>query len=745
MAAPSICDYDTNEVGMQKYYETPMPWIGMYVAAASLVCAVAMAGDVIHGLRGKKLWFPCKFFTMNAASITVLAVAMKLPVDFTSVMWGNTDTMAKISSTIFMTTVMGNFLTSFALMDDNAILMNIVALGVLVITIIVDMCIQLYYRGIYGMRYPHIYVLVSMFVLFVTLSSSGLMVPTTKRYLDSKYNELHKTVCDEGNLEKIGKLTNQKLKDVVEKYWVMAETGSPQFVMARSVTSSTSGAICLFTAILLVRAEVKINKKQPGVTYGESNSSSYQWSTSWILWIQFVGVAIGTVAPVCRWFTAICFNCRNLITEDHRKEFKLVESYWIQTLVEWKERPLALPIHNMKCKKIIQGMKILVLNLCIGVQFGIVATCKSVQLISIIFILPFFSCFYYYKRLKSGHISASVGSVDHESSEPKDSSPKLNLSDYVLLLEGEAKLPKSILTNMCDELNQAIQLGKIHRPKNLTKLLQISNDSFKGVLDFDSTIQVLDCWILPVVTLTSIAVALPTIENHKVDQLISSVSEGLSYANLVESISSKGENSLNIKHAADVVWVGIELYRKWLDTDFRKLSVKGKTTQEILQTLVDIAEKTAIKFQRSINGSSKVLVANSMYRVSHTILKNHYENNSDDHIAENLFEELSVMIADILGACLINLPRVISLKCYCNTVEKREKGVRHAARLLGETEEILEILRHRQLPSISSDRAVYINEWRAFMKQNNPPPVVGSSNNVVAASVSGELHLAVDE
>ncbi|KAI8531060.1 hypothetical protein RHMOL_Rhmol11G0108100 [Rhododendron molle] len=67
-------------------FDAPMPWIGVYIAAASLVCSVAMAGDVINGIRQKKLWFPCKFFTMSAASLTVLAVATKLPVDLTTVM-----------------------------------------------------------------------------------------------------------------------------------------------------------------------------------------------------------------------------------------------------------------------------------------------------------------------------------------------------------------------------------------------------------------------------------------------------------------------------------------------------------------------------------------------------------------------------------------------------------------------------------------------------------------------------------
>lgn len=89
-----------------------------------------MAADVIHGIRKKKLWFPCKFFTINAASLTILAVVTKLTVDLTAGMWSKVDNLAHLSSNVFMITAMGNFMTSLASMDDNAIFVNIIALGI---------------------------------------------------------------------------------------------------------------------------------------------------------------------------------------------------------------------------------------------------------------------------------------------------------------------------------------------------------------------------------------------------------------------------------------------------------------------------------------------------------------------------------------------------------------------------------------------------------------------------------------
>ncbi|KAI3728519.1 hypothetical protein L6452_17156 [Arctium lappa] len=83
-------------------YSGPMVWIGIYIAIASVFCILAIAADLFHGFRSRKLWFPCKYFSLNAASITVVAVAMKLPVDLSSSMPGEVDQAAKLGSLAFM-------------------------------------------------------------------------------------------------------------------------------------------------------------------------------------------------------------------------------------------------------------------------------------------------------------------------------------------------------------------------------------------------------------------------------------------------------------------------------------------------------------------------------------------------------------------------------------------------------------------------------------------------------------------
>ncbi|KAJ0764653.1 hypothetical protein HanPI659440_Chr08g0294561 [Helianthus annuus] len=117
--------------------------IGIYIAIASLFCILPMVADLLHGFKTKKLWFPCKYFTLNAASLTVIAVAMKLPMDFSNSMPHVVDQAARLGSMAFMCTMMANLLPSLATMDSKELLTNIIALAILVITLAVNVSIQI--------------------------------------------------------------------------------------------------------------------------------------------------------------------------------------------------------------------------------------------------------------------------------------------------------------------------------------------------------------------------------------------------------------------------------------------------------------------------------------------------------------------------------------------------------------------------------------------------------------------------
>lgn len=409
----------------EEKFSAPMMWIGVYVAAVSLVGSLAIAADALQGFYHRKLWFPCKFFSLNAASLTSLDVAMKLPLDLNSPMPGGVDQLVKLSSAAFLSTIMGNFMPSLGTMDEEELGTNIIALGILVTTMLVNVYIQLYTGVISGFVLEHVVIMVFMLVLLVLFSFSALMVPISARMLELKFSEMwKKTFPSQVSEEESGKDVVEKLKDNVKKYWVTAETGSPQFVMARSATSSASGAICFLTAFILVEANIRMHSLD--------SFSDYKWSTFVILVIQTFGVVVGTIAPAFRWFMTTSFKCSKERRKRYRDEFG-VEKYWIQRLIEWKESPLASQrIRDRKCRKFMHDMKNVVLNSFIGVQIAIVVGSKTVGFVSIFFISQILICWYYCKLAMKKLVFEPPNALgNHTRPAESEINMKMDLSHYV--------------------------------------------------------------------------------------------------------------------------------------------------------------------------------------------------------------------------------------------------------------------------------------------------------------------------
>ncbi|KAL0319822.1 UNVERIFIED_CONTAM: hypothetical protein Sradi_5243700 [Sesamum radiatum] len=254
-----------------------------------------------------------------------------------------------------------------------------------------------------------------------------------------------------------------------------------------------------------------------------------------------------------------------------------------------------------------------------------------------------------------------------------------------------------------EEIVQRVQAFKTEKPmanvmKKYWVMAETSNpQSFKSTLSRPP-----NCWALPIVILTSIAISLPNIANGKAAQLISSVSEGLSLVKLIENTLYE-DKLVNIRNAAQISWNEIALYRTWQGINFKRMSLEYKRSKDILQELSRNARRTIVEFKRTSNDflienplswPDNIIAANAMYRITTTLLLSSEEENEEN--AERLFERLSVMIADIVAACFTNLASVILTKCHPNAIEKREKGVHEAFRLLGKTGQIFELLQRQK-------------------------------------------------
>ncbi|XP_058086483.1 uncharacterized protein LOC131233714 [Magnolia sinica] len=752
-----------------KHFGDPMPWIGVYVTVASLVCSLAMAGDIINGLRLQKLWFPCRFFSLNATSLTLLAIATKLPVDLTTPMPGAQDQFTKLSGTVLICTAMANFMPSLGTMEHSQVILNVVPLVILVITIFINVCIQLRTEVIFTFSTLHMIILFFMLIMLLILCSSALTVSTTSQLLKQQYELKHQQASD-GPDVKVETSTVTKLKNDVRKYWVMAHSCSPQYVLSRSLIGTISGAFCFVGASLLMVSFITFlhypltyscHRLVYRSTSPPPSPSDYKWSTKLVSFSQVIAVAVGTVAPACRWFAAVNSRAFQIKTwSDFKGEFK-VESYWIQILVEWKDSPLYFDIKSRSCLRFVYGFRNLILDVCLQMQTAIVLFSKSVRLAFMLVMTGLkilLSCFLSILPRRQFKSSGSVSNEETWSS----SNTERGLNDFVLHLEGEEKLVHLIMKQGCIDTEKWIRKGRKNQLKHLMDLLSKStiSEGFKGVCDFDSDVvrpvgseeSPPNCWALPLVTLVSIAIAIPCTDRELIKPLLHGVNEGLRCVRFIEKkLDLKG--LVNIKEAADIVWQGVDLNLKWLDVDLATIVPEEKDPKKIIERLADIGKDCVLDFEKTmapmygnkkntLKWTAKALAGNSLYRICQTILDD-YENKFET--AEELLKWLSVTISDILGACLTNLPHAISIECSSSAIEAKEDSIRKAASFLGEAENILETLGHHGVQDLGIDQCAYIDDWRASkLKKNTSRLPSATSNDDMSSATPGELRLSIE-
>ncbi|KAJ0815776.1 hypothetical protein HanPI659440_Chr00c33g0738371 [Helianthus annuus] len=709
---------------LEDRYSAPMLWIGMYIALASLVCILAMVAELVHGFRSRMLWFPSKYFTINSASLTVISVAMKLPVDLTGSMPGYVDQVAKLGSMAFMCTMMANLLLSLGTMESNELLSNLAALSVQVITLVVNVCIQMQTGAVSISTHkedpriiqltspthisthpnpvlPFIYVILLVFLLIVYICSS-LAILKTKQMMDSKYKNGHEVASVDIQPSPGKIVTVDELEKHVRNHWVMLESSRClHFITACFHPTSASGVICLLVTILHTYTMSGTIKAMLAKDY----DSDYGWSMLVILTVQSIGVLIGTIVPLSRCFATLEFETSSSI---HFKVLE-VERHWTHKLNDWKLQ-MGVPLLSTFVIP-----KLLIIHICIQLQKGVVVLCKIIALIPFVFVICVFCCFLCLKAVYSSLREDAVN-LEH---------PNVDIRPYILYFENGMWVGERTMEGFSKSVNPLIQKGAKGQPNYIIKLIrEKSTVDFYGVAVFDQTdipsltsevqVQFLgDCWRLSVVTLTAIAVSLPEIEKEEVDCLLECVREGLLYVTLVET---KLDYRIILQQAAETLWQEIST-NKWLGNELQNPDFQEYTVGQIVKWFRDKA-KNELENYGYRHDDSMLVCLSSMYRITETILLTYGTNIDDATLSQKeLFDRLSSMIADIIAACLTNLPQIIIMKCrYMSARKERQASVKDAAQLLGETTEIIRLLQDHRIPRMNPSDMPFLYKWRAYFR-----------------------------
>ncbi|KAK9102710.1 hypothetical protein Sjap_019964 [Stephania japonica] len=273
-------------------YSSPVPLIGLYITGATLVCLLFILLDVFAGFRYIKKWLPCRFFSLNSITLTLLSIAVKLPLDLTSSMPRVQDQLSKITGTTLICICMGFFMPSLGTCRKSECFKNMTALSIFVVTVVVNLCIQMYTGVIILFRGELIIVMCCMMILLMALWCFASEIQS--------HNEVSHDGIKDNLIRGKGTMLHR-----LKVSFLLGYNSNPQFTLCRCPLSIFVTTLCVLSSFILMKVAFQSlvsNKKNSDLCEGVS---VYKWSMTSIVVSQIITVVIGGLAIAFRLFSLI--------------------------------------------------------------------------------------------------------------------------------------------------------------------------------------------------------------------------------------------------------------------------------------------------------------------------------------------------------------------------------------------------------------------------------------------------------
>ncbi|KAF5179331.1 transmembrane protein [Thalictrum thalictroides] len=267
----------------ESMYSTPVPMIGLYIAGASMVCFLAMLYDILSVFCHRKRWLPCKFFSLNSVTLTLLGIAAKLPVDLTTAMPSAIDQMSKLTGTTIICTSMAFLLPSLGTNQSSECLTNMAALSILVVTVIVNICIQISTGVIFLFIIEHMIIMCCL-TLFLILMWSSAVESNRQKAVDLNSNKKFLTKCQGSMMHRL------------KLVYMYGYNNSPQFFLCTYLTRDVICLLCVVCLVVIMQAACR----SLSLVYCPG-SSDYNWSIWIIVLCQVLTIMLGSFATIFRW------------------------------------------------------------------------------------------------------------------------------------------------------------------------------------------------------------------------------------------------------------------------------------------------------------------------------------------------------------------------------------------------------------------------------------------------------------
>ncbi|OVA05144.1 hypothetical protein BVC80_8895g11 [Macleaya cordata] len=655
-------------------YASPVPVIGLYTAMATILLFLSMLNDTLVGFRRKKPWLPCRFFALNSFTLSLLSIATKLPVDLTTSMPSAQDQISKLSSTTLICICMGFFMPSLGIKQEAECFSNMAALTVLVLTVVVDVCLQMATGVIFVFKVEHVIVLVCMLVLLAVLWSSILDINRGKELIMDHNRHLF-----EKGLE--GREGSDTMIQRLKWCYMYSFSSNPQFVLCQISHCATIGMLCTVCSVVLSEAvlRTKAHKELKFSISTKGGVSDYGWSVWMVVVTQILTILVGTLAVGFRWFTLV--SHMNMCRFQHCNKVLKIPSYWIYESIFGKLYSLPFKFSKMGCMNFFHVLEDLVGTILHTMQTGVVWMNESVVFLCLLVreILSFVMrncvkiCFGFIDR--SSKVEAAV--LD---------SMKAEEEYQEVVYSAENGLKNWIQSIGMEDMKRWMEVNKKDSPTHLNDFLCNNSPSIEETLTQDleqigihysrNIPYKYNVSCLSVVILVRMAsVALPSKFSQSLIHTLDEVFEILHFVDRKlnpENFNNKAKSML-----AKDVWMCRDITTHWFQKKFIKPSLKKYYFKQELSRSSSSDLGRAYGIIRELNEHSFGYIILELHTICEFMVKC-----GDYASIEELFEQIKQLFVDMLHFFLSRLPEAIFKDVVESPIEECEERVSLALKFL---------------------------------------------------------------
>ncbi|KAF6176115.1 hypothetical protein GIB67_000209 [Kingdonia uniflora] len=513
-------------------YAKPLPIIGVYVAIATMVCFLLILSDVFLAFRRKKPWVPCRFFSLNSFTLTILGLATKLPVDLTTPMHGVDGQLSKLCATVLICISMGFFMPSLATMKDSDRLANLASLTIIVVSLVANICIQISTGFIFSFVAEHIVTMVLMLMLLWACWTSSLDIEAllVKPILECK-NHIFDTALVKGKIQNL------------RPCYVGSYIFNPQLVMCEFSHHTTMGMLCTlcFTLLSEVMLRAIFLKEFKFCT----DYSDYKWSVWVVVVTQILTLTLLGFAMGCRWLS-IAYH-----KESSKFSIKIRDenfSLWrIQTTVtsDWAIYNVALNYLSRSALKLFHILQYYVHLVRFATQVGLSFTEEFILLLI--------------------HVMRTLVAWDVKSPNCGEDNEEENFEFY----QNERMLRKWLVRKGKADLKRWTEENERDRPNHLIQLLSETSPSTQPEIDMGQDVN--KC-LLIVTILRSADVILPSnmvgsllLAFDQAFEVICFIDENMNSESMGHKVSLRGSKD---------IWMSRDSKSHWFNKKVVKLALR---------------------------------------------------------------------------------------------------------------------------------------------------------------------------